>query len=126
VPQLRPEHSHQRFGELLSQVNGIHQLSVDILGKPDTCQHGFEPLRLAITHQLQMINGTVSNSDGLGILVSSQMIQFFFGQIFAAVDGIHAARVGASAEAFANMDLGTNICKEPSEFWKEIVQVLGQ
>lgn len=62
--------TYQRLGVLLREVDAVHELAVDV--------------------ELDVVDCPVADVDGLGALVAREVDEVFFGEVFAAVDGVHA------------------------------------
>jgi hypothetical protein len=67
---LRGSSTHQRRTVLLSQVDAVHELAVNV--------------------ELDVVGGTVTDTHGLGSLVPVEVGELELGQILAAVDCVDA------------------------------------
>jgi hypothetical protein len=68
------------------------------------------------THQLLVVRRAIPDPDGLGPLVSAQVVQGEFFEVFPTVDGIYATDQLLFSNAKSIVGDATYIWSEPSEF----------
>ena len=96
--------THERLGELLGQVNGVHQLSINVLWSEkhvSLLPHSDDSVT---AYQLQMVDSPVSNSDRSRSLVSSQVTELLFLEILASVDSIDADQTRSISDSLSRND----------------------
>lgn len=95
LSNCKPALPAERFAKFLSEVDTVEEFAVNV--------------------QLQVIDGTVADADGLAVFVSREMIELFFRQVFAAVNRIHARKKALGEVAPTDVNGLAHICNDPSD-----------